>query len=44
MAVPSFATDPADIAKIALFSWFGVFIINKMLRAAGLSQYTTKGS
>lgn len=44
MAVPSFATDPADLVKIAAFSWLGVFLINKLLRAAGLSQYTTKGS
>lgn len=44
MAVPAYATDPADLLKIALLAWFGVFVINKGLRAAGLASYTTKGS
>jgi hypothetical protein len=43
-AVPNFATEPADLLKIALMSWFGIFVINKALRAMGLAQYTTKGS
>lgn len=44
MAVPSFATDPADLLKIAILSWVMVFLINTGLRKAGLAQYTTKGS
>lgn len=42
--VPSYATNPIDLAKIALMGWFGVFMINKALRAAGLARYTTKGA
>lgn len=42
--MPEFATNPADIVKIAFLAWIGVYVINKALRAAGLSAQTTKGS
>lgn len=41
--MPSFATDPADLLKIALIAWAMVLLINKGLRAAGLASYTTSG-
>jgi hypothetical protein len=42
--MPAYATNPADLLKIVLLAFVGVALINAALRAAGLAQYTTKGS
>ncbi len=31
--------NPVDYLKIAVISWLGVFVINRLLKAAGFSQY-----
>lgn len=41
--MPAYATNPADIMKIAILAWIGVYAVNAALRAAGLVGQTTKG-
>lgn len=31
--------NPVDYLKIAVITWASVFVINRLLKAAGLSQY-----
>ena len=34
----------ADLIKIIIMAWIGIYIINALLRRAGLAQYTTSGA
>lgn len=36
--------NPADYLKVAVIAFVGVWLINRGLRAAGLTQYTTSGA
>lgn len=36
--------NPADYLKVAVITWAAVFVFNKLLNAAGLSQFTATQS
>jgi hypothetical protein len=42
--MPSILSEPADLVKLAIFAWIGVYLINMALRKVGLASYTTSGS
>jgi hypothetical protein len=40
----SILEEPADLLKLAIFAFVGVYVINWGLRKMGLAAYTTSGS
>lgn len=42
--MPSILSEPADLIKVFIMAWIGVYLINLALRKMGLSAYTTSGS